>query len=50
MGTAHADMFLMAADLGVVVLYPDLVNSSFVRYLQRMKFRIIEVSPKEYWV
>jgi N-dimethylarginine dimethylaminohydrolase len=48
-GTSHADMFVMAADLGVVVLYPDLVNYSFVRYLKRMKFRIIEVPPKEYW-
>ena len=48
-GTSHADMFLMAADLGVVVLYPGLVNYSFVRYLQRMKFRIIEVPPDEYW-
>jgi N-dimethylarginine dimethylaminohydrolase len=48
-GTSHADMFLMAADLGVVVLYPDLVNYSFVRYLQRMKFKIIEVAPEEYW-
>jgi len=33
----------------VVLLYPDLVNYSFVRYLQRMKFKIIEVPPEEYW-
>jgi N-dimethylarginine dimethylaminohydrolase len=48
-GTSHADMFLMVPDLGVAVLYPDLVNYSFVKYLQKMKFRIIEVTPKEYW-
>ena len=48
-GTSHADMFLMAADLGVVVLYPALVNYSFVRYLKRMNFDIVEVPQKEYW-
>jgi N-dimethylarginine dimethylaminohydrolase len=48
-GTSHADMFVMAADLGLVVLSPDLVNYSFVRFLQKMKFKIIEVPPKEYW-
>lgn len=48
-GTSHADMFLMVADLGVVALFPSLVNYSFVRYLQRMKFKIIEVPQKEYW-
>ena len=48
-GTSHADMFLMAADIGVVLLYPDLVNYAFVRYLQRMRFKIIEVPPEEYW-
>jgi N-dimethylarginine dimethylaminohydrolase len=48
-GTSHADMFLMVPDLGVAVLYPDLVKYSFVRYLQKLRFRIIEVPPKEYW-
>lgn len=48
-GTSHADMFLMVADLGVVVLYPALVNYSFLRYLKRMKFEIVEVPQKEYW-
>jgi N-dimethylarginine dimethylaminohydrolase len=48
-GTSHADMFLLTADLGLVALYPDLVNYSFVRLLKRMKFEIIDVPPKEYW-
>jgi N-dimethylarginine dimethylaminohydrolase len=48
-GTSHADMFLMVPDLGVAVLYPDLVNYGFVRYLQKRKFDIIDVPPKEYW-
>jgi N-dimethylarginine dimethylaminohydrolase len=48
-GTSHADMFMMVPDIGVCVLYPDLVNYSFVRYLMRRKVKIIEVPPEEYW-
>ena len=48
-GTSHADMFLAIPDIGVCVLYPDLVNYGFVRYLQKRKFHIIEVPPEEYW-
>ena len=48
-GTSHADMFLMVPDIGVCALYPGLVNYSFVRYLKRRNFKIVEVPPKEYW-
>jgi N-dimethylarginine dimethylaminohydrolase len=48
-GTSHADMFLSVPDIGVAILYPDLVNYGFVRYLQKRKFQIIEVPPEEYW-
>lgn len=48
-GTSHADMFLAVPDIGVAILYPDLVNYAFVRYLQKRKFEIIEVPPEEYW-
>ncbi len=48
-GTSHTDMFMMTPDIGVVLLYPDLVNYAFVRYLQRMGVKIIEVPPEEYW-
>jgi N-dimethylarginine dimethylaminohydrolase len=47
-GTTHADMFLMVPDIGVCVLYPDLVNYGFVRYLQKRKIKII-VPRAEYW-
>ncbi|MFN3621655.1 MAG: hypothetical protein ACK4TI_02070, partial [Nitrososphaerales archaeon] len=39
----------MTADLGLVVIYPDLVDYSFIKYLKKMKVRTIEVPPKEYW-
>ena len=48
-GTSHADMFMMVPDIGVCVLYPDLVNYGFVRYLKQRKIKIIEVPPEEYW-
>ncbi len=48
-GTSHADMFMIVPDIGVCVLYPDLVNYGFVRYLQKRKVKIIEVPPEEYW-
>jgi N-dimethylarginine dimethylaminohydrolase len=48
-GTSHADMFMMSPDIGICVLYPDLVNYGFVRYLKERKIKIIEVPPEEYW-
>ncbi len=48
-GTSHADMFMMIPDIGLCVLYPDLVNYGFVRYLKQRKIKIIEVPPEEYW-
>jgi N-dimethylarginine dimethylaminohydrolase len=48
-GTSHTDMFLMVPDIGLCILYPDLVNYGFVRYLKERKIKIIEVPPEEYW-
>jgi N-dimethylarginine dimethylaminohydrolase len=48
-GTSHADMFLAVPDISVAILYPDLVNYGFIRYLQKRKFEVIEVPPEEYW-
>src|SRR5487761_1726997 len=48
-GTSHADMFMMVPDIGICVLYPNLVNYGFVRYLKKRKIKIIEVPPEEYW-
>ncbi|MGI0078183.1 MAG: dimethylarginine dimethylaminohydrolase family protein [Nitrososphaerales archaeon] len=48
-GTSHADMFMMVPDIGVCVLFPDLVNYGFVRYLKKREVEIIEVPPEEYW-
>lgn len=49
LGTSHADMFMMVPDIGVCVLYPDLVNYGFVRYLKQRKIQIVEVPQSEYW-
>ena len=48
-GTSHTDMYLLVADLGLAVIYPDLVDYSFIRYLKKMKVKTIEVPTKEYW-
>ncbi|MDG6996189.1 MAG: hypothetical protein JRN52_09725 [Nitrososphaerota archaeon] len=48
-GTSHADMFMMVPDIGTCVLYPDLVNYGFVRYLKQRKIQIVEVPQEEYW-
>ena len=48
-GTYHTDMLTMVPDSGICVLYPDLVNYGFIRYLKQRKIKIIEVPPEEYW-
>ena len=46
-GTWHVDVFMHPVDIGLVLLYPDLVNYGLVRYLQEHKVKIIEIPPAE---
>ena len=42
-GTWHVDWFLHPVKLGLVLLYPDLVNYGMVRYLMDNKVEVLEI-------
>jgi N-dimethylarginine dimethylaminohydrolase len=48
-GTSHMDMVMLTVDEGKVLLAPQLVSYGFVRYLNRIGVKIIEVPVDEYW-
>lgn len=47
-GTSHPDMWLAFPDVKTALLYPPMVEYNFVKFLKRLSFDIIEVSPEEY--
>jgi N-dimethylarginine dimethylaminohydrolase len=47
-GTSHPDMFVAIPDIGVAVVSPMHVSYSFIKFLKRIKFDIIEVPAEEY--
>lgn len=47
-GTSHPDMIVAIPDVGVAVLYPPMCDYTFIRFLKRIKFDIIEVFPENY--
>ena len=47
-GTSHPDMWVAFPNVKTAVLYPPMVEYNFVKFLKRLEFDIIEVTPEEY--
>lgn len=47
-GTSHLDMVLATVDLGLVMVYPSLLDWRTITYLRSKKIRFVEVPPDEW--